>query len=854
MMDKYFYENVVDIIPMAYGYHRILCDKNGQPYDYKFIEVNPAFETLTGLKASDILNKTVTEVLPDINMGNSSWIQKYGDVALNGTRISFDEYSAPLEKWYRVFAYSPKKNDFVTLFFDVTDLVKSREKAHAIQTGLNDIIFEVDKEFRFESVVTADETKLFMPDQAFIGKTINEFFPAELASQFMKTLKQAKESGTRETILYPSILPSQNEWYQAVVKHTEFLDQSKYIISISDVTKQKAIEKALSESEKIFRIVFEQVPIGIAICSGNRYISNINPMFEKITGRSAEELKSLFWMDITHPDDMAKDSAYFEKFKTGEINGYSLIKRYIRPDGSHIWVNMKVAPLNFGGEGSKRYLCIIEDITEYLSATQALEESERSKTVFLSHLPGMAYRCKNDKDRTMQFISDGCYALTGYKPESLLDNKEISFNQVIDAECRNMVKNKWDCALESRAIFKYEYKIKTAEGNTKWVLEQGQGIFNTDGEVEAIEGIIIDITESKLRETEIQYVNEHDLLTGLFNRQFYDKEKIRLNSESYLPVSIIVGDINDLRLINDAFGHAEGDDLLIKTARVLKSLCREEDIPARIGGDDFRILMPNTDNQTALAIVNKIADACKSYNLTLNEAKYKINLTFGYGTRNHLEDSLEKVEKTAEENMFTHKLLNKKSSHSAILSSIMATMFARSQETEGHARRLAEFSRMIGEKLLLSRSQLDELELFAMLHDIGKVGIEDRILNKPGKLNAEEWATMKKHPEIGYRIAMSSPDFEPIATYILCHHERWDGKGYPRGLKEEEIPLLSRILAVADAYDAMTENRVYQKAIPRKAALHEIKRNAGKQFDPGIVQVFLENINEYEKNSCFHGD
>ncbi len=196
----------------------------------------------------------------------------------------------------------------------------------------------------------------------------------------------------------------------------------------------------------------------------------------------------------------------------------------------------------------------------------------------------------------------------------------------------------------------------------------------------------------------------------------------------------------------------------------------------------------------------------------------------------------------AQELMYKNKLLNRKSSHSATLSAVMAAMYERSEETEEHAERLANLSKKIGRKLNLFQKNLDELELLAMLHDVGKVGIRDDILNKPGKLNDEEWEIMKKHPEIGYRIAMSSPELEPVARYILTHHERWDGTGYPLSLKSEEIPLLSRILAVVDAYDAMTHQRVYKEAISKEAALEEIKKNAGTQFDPEIVRVFLEVV------------
>ena len=218
----------------------------------------------------------------------------------------------------------------------------------------------------------------------------------------------------------------------------------------------------------------------------------------------------------------------------------------------------------------------------------------------------------------------------------------------------------------------------------------------------------------------------------------------------------------------------------------------------------------------------------------------------GYSTKEKSTDNLDEKLKAAEDYMLSIKILDRKSSYNNILNSIMATMYERSNETKEHAERIAVLSKMIGKKLNVPEISMNELELFSMLHDIGKEGIDDRILKKPGKLDDKEWAVMKTHPEIGYRIAMSSPEFECVAPYILSHHERWDGKGYPQGLKGEEIPLLSRILAVADAFDAMTEDRVYRKAMSKKEAIEEIRKNAGSQFDPEIAKIFVELMEENE--------
>lgn len=175
---------------------------------------------------------------------------------------------------------------------------------------------------------------------------------------------------------------------------------------------------------------------------------------------------------------------------------------------------------------------------------------------------------------------------------------------------------------------------------------------------------------------------------------------------------------------------------------------------------------------------------------------------------------------------------------------LLTTLSEKSRETEEHAERLKDYCYAVGKKLKLSDTELDELNLLAILHDIGKVEINESILQKPGFLTPKEWEEMKKHPEIGFRIAQNTPELAGVAKYILLHHERWDGRGYPQGLKGEEIPLLCRILAVTDAYDAMTQDRVYRKALSRDEAIDEIKTKRGIQFDPVVVDVFLEILTE----------
>jgi diguanylate cyclase (GGDEF)-like protein len=352
-------------------------------------------------------------------------------------------------------------------------------------------------------------------------------------------------------------------------------------------------------------------------------------------------------------------------------------------------------------------------------------------------------------------------------------------------------------------------------------------------------GRLRDVAESRQKDSETTYLSYHDTLTGLYNRAFLQEEEKRLDTARQLPISVIMGDVNGLKLTNDLFGHAEGDALLVRIAGILSECCRDEDIVARVGGDEFFILLPQTSGEAALDICRRIYARCQKEEGGL-QGSAKVSISLGCATKADASQSLQDATKAAEEGMYRRKLLESRSQHSLLISSIRKTLFEKSFETEQHTQRLITSCKAVAEALNLPDDQLNDIELFALLHDIGKIAIDSHILTKPGPLDAQEWAEMRKHPEIGYRIAQASMDLAHIADFILCHHERWDGSGYPQGLKGTAIPLLARIMLVVDAYDAMTHGSVYRKTMSPQAAGEELMKNAGTQFDPNVLWVFME--------------
>ena len=393
-----------------------------------------------------------------------------------------------------------------------------------------------------------------------------------------------------------------------------------------------------------------------------------------------------------------------------------------------------------------------------------------------------------------------------------------------------------------KPIVDLEEKETFKDKEDKWASTTKMPWYDKNNNIIGIFGITRDTTEKKKAEEKIKYLSFHDTLTGLYNRAYFDEELKRLDTVRQLPITIVMGDINGLKMINDAYGHEKGDQFLKKIADIFKDTFRKEDIVSRWGGDEFIAILPHTREKDAGRIIKKIKELCRER----TTANIPLSIAIGISSKKLPHEDMNTILKEAEDRMYKNKLSDSRSTNEMVISSLKENLKKVDNNGEKHGDKMQRYALAIGKRLNLSDAKLDELKLVMDLHNIGKLALADEIISKPGRLTEEEWKIIKKLPEIGYRIAESSTVLKPISEAILSHNEWYNGEGYPRGVRGEDIPVLSRIAFVVNSYEAMITDRPYRKKMTVKNVKKEIKRCCGTQFDPKIVEIFLELL---EKNT-----
>jgi diguanylate cyclase (GGDEF)-like protein/putative nucleotidyltransferase with HDIG domain len=351
-----------------------------------------------------------------------------------------------------------------------------------------------------------------------------------------------------------------------------------------------------------------------------------------------------------------------------------------------------------------------------------------------------------------------------------------------------------------------------------------------------------------------------DELTGLFNRRHFEerlKEEIARHSRYGDVFSVLLLDLDNFKTYNDIYGHPSGDILLNQIGKIIKSSVRSADQPFRYGGDEFAVILPQTTINDAYVVAERVREQ-----IARGMEERKIAVTCSIGLASYPSDgvisgelvtvadtALYYAKRTGGNRVYlSSKILAEPVAEAGIYArrnglsavyALVSTVETRDPYTYGHSRKVNSYAVALAEAIGLSPDDVSKVSTAALLHDIGKIGIPDRVLNKKGKLSREDWEAIKSHPRLGANIVGNVPNLVPCVSSILYHHERWDGAGYPEGLKGEEIPIEARVLAIADSFEAMTSPRVYRPALSLEEVIKELQKGAGTQFDPKLVEVFI---------------
>lgn len=561
----------------------------------------------------------------------------------------------------------------------------------------------------------------------------------------------------------------------------------------------------------------------------------VSPAVKRVLKTHGTGLMQVPLPELAHADDAGTVG---ERLQEVIASGQSckLEFRVRSEQGGYLWAEACGTPLRDETGAITGVILTLRDVTHRRMIDRQLAEERNFSNTILETV-GSLIAVLTPEGRIVRF-NRACVELTGISADQA---ENILFWELIDGipdqlQFQALLQQ----VLRDARSTEFETRMGARAGDVRTV----QMVLSRLPSESAQGGYVVctglDITNRKRIEEEIRYMSFHDSLTGLYNRLYFEEELNRLDTARQLPLSIIVGDVNGLKLINDAFGHEAGDQLIQAAAEVLKRTCRTDDIIARIGGDEFGILLPGTPEESALEIATRIREKSRD----IVHEPIQVSIAVGVAAKREPQEDIRAVFKAADDRMYKNKLVESKSLKSAIITSLRKTLRERTIEMGEHSERLKDLSLRLGRRLGFSASQLDDLELLALLHDIGKIAVPDCILQKAAPLTAEEWDVMRQHPEIGYRIASTTPELANIAEYILSHHEWFDGSGYPQGLMGEDIPVISRALSVADAFDAMISARRYRPSRSCQEALRELERYAGRQFDTCIVREFIEMILE----------
>jgi diguanylate cyclase (GGDEF)-like protein/PAS domain S-box-containing protein len=643
---------------------------------------------------------------------------------------------------------------------------------------------------------------------------------------------------------YRVILPTKGEkWLKGKAKPEKQEDGSiLWHGNIREITNEKELNSKIISQNKRLENIIDGTNVGTWERNLQTNKAIINEKWAEMLGYKLDELSNMntkSWENLVYTPDLKKIKKEVDKLVNKKIKYYDIEYRMKHKNGKIIWVNGRGKISEWSK--NKEPLVIsgtTMDITNRKKTEEKIyNEREKFKTTLLSVGDGVISTDKKGNINVMNKIAE---ELTGWDKEDAQNKPLEKVLNIIKEETREKIEN------PAKQILKTG---KTLETNSHVILINKDGkeihieksaspIKNMNGNITGTVIVFRDCTEKREKQKKIEFLSFYDPLTGLYNRRYMSESIKRLDTYKSIPFSVIVADVNGLKLTNDSYGHDMGDKLLIEVAKILESSCRKEDIVCRVGGDEFVILLPNVNEKKAEEIIERIKKEAQDTKLD----SIIVSLAIGYSTKNEEEKDILQVYKEADNEMYKNKLRYGKIMRNKTIEKILLNINNKYDHEQIHSERVSQYCLRIAEAMNLNNKDIENAKIAGILHDIGKIIVPPEILNKNGKLTESEWQIVKKHAITSYQLLKSVDEYAHLAEAVLHHHEKLDGTGYPEGLTEEEVPLLSKIIAVADAYEAMTAERSYGIVKTKEEAVEELRKYSGTQFNEKIVEIFVNKV------------
>ncbi len=687
------------------------------------------------------------------------------------------------------------------------------------------------------------------------GARVRDFLPEEHAEKFISDNEEVFDKGEKNRV-DQVLTDDRGEERILSITRQPILDKENEVTAIlcmaEDVTDWRRAEKNLYEKEELFQSIISTMPdLLMVLDSDGRYLrmwtGNYDilyaPRSEMLGKKVAEVLPAGPAEKIMDNLNKALESVDMQIFE---------YKLEVMSGEKYFEGRVKAA-------GRNRAVMVVRDITDRVNVHNKIRElhniaadlgSSQSEDEIYRRTVEAAEKILEFDVCSLDIVEDDMLvvkATSSGVPEGGSVSEKISESGIAGKVYKTQEPHRTDDinnepdAKPVSGEYKAAITIPIDEYGIFQAVSTEKGKF--DKEDMQMAELLLSHTSTALKrleaEKEIRYLGFHDKLTALYNRKYIEEELNRLDTPRQHPLTVLLGDVNSLKLVNDAFGHEEGDRLLKLMADILQDSCREEDIVGRFGGDEFILVLPATDRDDAEGIRRRIRENCSRVE---DQEVIPVSIALGIASKTDSDEEISEVIKRADARMYEDKMAQGDKNREAIFNKLLEQLGERQFETMAHCSRVKEMAGKMGKALGWPEKKLNHLKDAALLHDIGLISVDDDIINSSRPLTRREWKQVKKHSEIGYRIARSSDELSSIAPIVLHHHERWDGCGYPRRLQRENIPVEARVVALVDAFDVMINGKVYKEKMSKDEAVAELKEEAGKQFDPELVNTFVKEI------------